>query len=269
MPSTGSFCVSSDGLNDNLNACADLVRRGDPERFMAAMAAPVAARKVLFPIYAFNVEVARAPWLTNEPMIAEMRLQWWRDALAEIREGGTIRRHEVVTPLAAILNSEAAGLLDQLIAVRRWDISSDAFKDEAHFTRYLDHTAGHLMLVAARALGPVEAAPILDAGYAHGLAGWLRAVPVLEQAGRVPLVDGRAEAVKALASEGLARLQRARAKRGSIPAAARPALLPLWQTAAILGRARRDPARVVGGRLDSAPVLSRLSLMARAASGRW
>jgi phytoene/squalene synthetase len=236
---------------------------------MAAMAAPVAARQVLFPIYAFNVEVSRAPWVTAEPMIAEMRLQWWRDALAEIRAGGTVRRHEVVTPLADILDAKGADLLDQLIEARRWDIYSDAFRDEAHFTEYLEHTAGHLMRVAARALGPVDAATLMNAGYAHGLAGWLRAVPALEQAGRVPMVDGRAEAVKTLAAGGLARLKSARAKRGQIATVARPALLPLWQTAAILSRARRDPARVVEGRLDSAPALSRLRLMARAASGRW
>jgi phytoene/squalene synthetase len=255
--------------NDDLNACADLVRRGDPERFLAAMAAPVEARKVLFPIYAFNVEVARAPWVTNEPMIAEMRLQWWRDALAEIREGGTIRRHEVVTPLAGLLDAEGADLLDQLIEARRWDINRDPFEDAAHFNRYLEHTAGHLMLVAARALGPVDAAIIRDAGYAHGLAGWLRAVPALERANRVPLIDGRAAAVKALAGEGLARLKHARGMRGSVSAAVRPALLPLWQTATILKRAWRDPARVAEGRLDSAPALSRLHLMARAATGFW
>ena len=40
----------------DLNACADLVRRADPDRFLAAMASPVAARSALFPIYAFNVE---------------------------------------------------------------------------------------------------------------------------------------------------------------------------------------------------------------------
>ena len=48
------------------------------------MAAPLAARQILFPLYAFNVEVARAPWVASEPMIGEMRLQWWRDVLEEI-----------------------------------------------------------------------------------------------------------------------------------------------------------------------------------------
>jgi phytoene/squalene synthetase len=62
-----------------LEACAALVERSDPDRFRVAMAAPPAAREVLFPLYAFNLEVARAPWATREPMLAEMRLQWWRD----------------------------------------------------------------------------------------------------------------------------------------------------------------------------------------------
>ncbi|MEO3413966.1 squalene/phytoene synthase family protein [Roseovarius sp. CAU 1744] len=253
----------------DLHACADLVRRADPERFMAAMAAPVAARAVLFPVYAFNVEVARAPWVTQEPMIAEMRLQWWRDALEEIRKGGTVRRHEVVTPLAEVLDAEGAGLLDALVAARRWDIYRDPFEDEAHFRDYLDKTAGNLMLAAARALGDAEEAVIRDAGFAQGLANWLRAIPALEQAGRVPLPDGRPDAVRVLAAEGLARLRRARASRAGVSAAARPALLPLWQSGGILSRAAARPGRVAQGALEPAPFLSRLMLMVRAGSGRW
>ena len=96
----------SDAFDDDIAACADAVSRGDPSRFRATMAAPAAARAVLFPVYAFNLEVARAPWVTNEPMIAEMRMQWWRDALDEIATGATVRRHMVATPLSRILDAE-------------------------------------------------------------------------------------------------------------------------------------------------------------------
>ena len=92
----------------SFDACAALVQKADRLRFRVAMAAPVAARGVLFPLYAFNVEVARAPWVTQEAMIAEMRLQWWRDALEEIGQGGRVRRHEVVDALAAVLDTEGA-----------------------------------------------------------------------------------------------------------------------------------------------------------------
>ena len=47
----------------SLQACANLVSRADPERFAAAMSAPLEARKVLLPIYAATAEVARAPLL--------------------------------------------------------------------------------------------------------------------------------------------------------------------------------------------------------------
>ncbi len=250
-------------FDDDLVACAQLVERADPDRFAAAMAAPVAARARLFPIYAFNVEASRAPWVTQETMIAEMRLQWWRDALEEIRAGGTVRRHEVVTPLAQVLDGESAELLDRGLAARRWDIYRDPFEDEAHFHRYIEDTGGSLMLAAARALGPCDADAACDLGYAAGLAAYLRAVPELESRGRIPLVDGRVDAVRDLALGGLARLKRAR--QGRVPAAA---ALAAWQAGPILRLAARHPQRVAGGQLHLDPLRQRLRLMWQAATGR-
>ena len=109
----------------SVQACADIVAKGDPDRFAAAMAAPVEARKVLFPLYAFNVEVARAPWVTSEPMIGEMRLQWWRDALEEIATEKPVRKHEVASQLADILSPDMAARLDALVVARRWDLYKD------------------------------------------------------------------------------------------------------------------------------------------------
>ncbi|WP_417728011.1 squalene/phytoene synthase family protein [Roseovarius sp.] len=256
-------------FDTDLIACGDIVRRADPDRFQAAMAAPVAARAVLFPMYAFNVEVARAPWLTAEPMIAEMRLQWWRDALDEIAAGGLVRRHEVVTPLAHVLDAAGAALLAELIEARRWDINRDPFEDESDFVGYIEATSGNLMQAAARALGNAEPQVIQDAGFALGLANWLRAIPALEAAGRKPLVDGRPEAVRALASEGLKRLRRARARRAEVSRKAGAALLPLWLAGPVLRRVARDPRAVAEGRLGLAPARGRLTLLASSITGRW
>ncbi len=272
MRSTGNCCTTSCPVNDDLNACADLVRRADPARFRAAMAAPVAARQVLFPLYAFNVEVARAPWLTREPMIAEMRLQWWRDALEEIAAGATgatVRRHEVVTPLAGVLDAQDAALLDGLIAARRWDIYRDPFEDEAHFASYLDRTAGHLMWVGARKLGQADEGVVRKAAHAQGLANWLRAIPRLEAAGRVPLLDGRPEAVRDLARDGLARLSEARRNRARVSRAARPALLPLCEAGGVLHHAARRPGDVSAGALEPSALRTSTALILRTLTGRW
>ena len=253
-------------MTNDLHNCAALVERADPDRFRAAMAAPASARAVLFPLYAFNVEVSRAPWVTAEAMIAEMRLQWWRDALAEIAAGGAVRRHEVVTPLAKVLTPEVAQLLDGFVEVRRWDIYSEPFEDQAHFDDYLNQTGGMFF----KALCIASAVPDQGAesfGRAVAIANWLRAIPELEQRGRIPLLDGSPAGVKALAQSGLDALRQAR--RAGVDRKARPALLAGWQAGALLRQAAVDPGRVAEGTLGQSEARRKLTLMARAATGRW
>ena len=91
-------------FDDDILACARMVQRGDIVRFRSVMAAPLYARPTLFSIYAFNLETSRAPWVSKEPAIAEIRLQWWYDALEEISKKQSLRRHEVVSPLSKILS---------------------------------------------------------------------------------------------------------------------------------------------------------------------
>lgn len=249
----------------SLQACAEITRKGDPDRFLSAMAADPVKRAVLFPIYAFNVEVARAPWVTEEPMIAEMRLQWWRDALAEIAKGSAASKHEVVSELAHVIDQTGADLLGRLIDARRWDIYREAFQDDDHFHEYLDATAGGLMLVAARALGAEFGhQAIRDYGAAAGLASWFRAVPELEMRGRLPLVDGRRDAVARLASN--ARMQ-LKSTCKSIPKIARPATRSGWQADRTLRSAAANPAVVTDGRLHSSEFHKKTTLIWRILRG--
>ncbi len=250
---------------------AETLRRGDPDRFLALMAAPVGARAKLLPLYAFNLEVARAPWLTAEPMIAEMRLQWWRDAVDEIGQGAQPRAHEVVLPLADLVPPVPPALLDDLIEARRWDIYKEPFADHAAFLAHLDRTGGNLMWAAALALGaPPEAeAPVRDIARAGALAAWLRAVPELEARGRYPLPDGRPEAIAALAREGLGWVAKARKARAALPREVVPALYPAWQAAPLLNQAAAEPMRVADGALGQSEFARRARLLWQAVTGRW
>ncbi|MEM9795848.1 MAG: squalene/phytoene synthase family protein [Pseudomonadota bacterium] len=227
----------------DIAACADLVRRGDPARFRAVMAAPVAMRRMLFPLYAFNIEVARAPWVTKEPMIAEMRLQWWRDALGEIAGEGAVRRHEVVTPLAAVLDVAGARALDDLVAARRSDIEGLRPGTEAELTRYLDRTSGTLLWTAARLSDATDEAAARAAGRAHGIAAWLTAGPDLVARGRQPLPPGDPDArIREIAETGLVALDRFRAAK--MPRAARAVFLVLSDVEALLRAFRTVPGEI-------------------------
>ncbi|WP_233252511.1 squalene/phytoene synthase family protein [Maritimibacter sp. 55A14] len=257
----------------DFDACAELVERGDPDRFLSVMTAPPARRGALMALYAFNIEVSRAPWVTAEPMIAEMRLQWWHDALEEIAAGASPRAHEVVTPLAEVVAEHGlpVAALSGLVAARRGDIYPDPPADRAAFDAYLDATSGNLMWLAAKVLGaaPEAEAPVRDFAYGAGLAAYLRAVPELEARGQRPLPDGREIAVADLAGEGLARIAAARRARGRVGRAAIPALLAGWRADATLRAARRDPNRVKSGRLTEPEAQRRLSLFLRSLTGRW
>jgi phytoene/squalene synthetase len=186
---------------------------------------------------------------------------------------GRGRAHDVAEPLAALIaaGDVPAPPLAELVEARRWDAHRDAFADEAALLRYLDDTGGGLMWAAAVVLGagPRAEQPVRDIGRAAALANWLMAVPALEASGRIPLVDGRAQAVAALARDGLGWLARARAARADIPARAAPALLTGWRTGAILRQAAAEPGRVVAGALVQSEFARRGSLLLRSLTGRW
>ena len=248
----------------SLSACAAIVQRADPDRFLACMAAPVAVRARLFPLFAFNVEVARAPWVTREPLIAQMRLQWWQDAIEEIAAGKPPRQHEVVGPLAAAMEGLPVAPFKALIAARQWEVYDAPFADDAAFMAHLEDTSGGLMWLACGARGPE--ALIRGVGVAHGIASWLTAAPELAARGRVPLVDDSDAALRGLAQRGLDLLAAARGV-GFGPTV--PALRTAWRSTALLRQVLADPGRVAAGSLGTSEFQRRASLMARAFTGRW
>lgn len=257
----------------SLDACADLVQRGDPDRFLATMVAPVTARAQLFPLYGFNLEVARAPWVTEEPMIAEMRLQWWRDTVEAMDAGGAVRAHEVAAPLAGVVREAGLSLpvMDRLIAARRWDAYREAFADQDAMDAYLEDTGAGLMWLAAQALGAGPEVELVarDAGWATGLAGFLKAVPDLEARGRIPLVDGRPGAVADLARRGLERWAGARRARRLVPRTVAPAFYPGWQTEGLLRQVMREPERVSEGRMGLSEFSRRGRILWLSLRGTW
>lgn len=240
----------------SLQAMADIVAKGDPDRFDACMAAPVATRTALFPIYAFNVEVSRATWAVSEPVIGEMRLQWLQDALDDIANGKVSRKHEVITALADVLDGQGAQILDQLVQARWRDLHSKPFRDVGQFREYLDATGGTLMWVAARALGGEDEAAYRTLGRISGLANFLLAVPRLAARVGRPLPDGGSATVRTLAGDALAELRSLR-----LPKAGRAASLASWRAGTILRRAAAAPDRVVNGTLPESEFRRRLSLI--------
>ncbi len=123
-----------------------MVRRADPDRFLTALFAPAAKREALFTLYAFNHEIARAREATTEPMMALIRLQWWREVVE-----GARKAHEVATPLSALLGS---GVLDPADLISMLDAREATELDTvASWRAWLLAGPGALAAAAAATIG--------------------------------------------------------------------------------------------------------------------
>lgn len=165
--------------------CARLVRAADPDRYAAALFAPGRRRPGLFALYAFALEVAKTRETVSEPMLGEIRLQWWHETLDGITQGEG-SRHPVAKALEAAVRTHDLPMSDlhALIDARTVDLTLESvpLADEAALEDYAATTAGQLILLAdwilhRRALTPEIAAAARAAGCAWAFTGLLRALP--------------------------------------------------------------------------------------------
>ncbi len=261
-------------MTEDEKNCAELLRVQDPDRFLSAMTADGETRAALMVVYAFSLEISRAPWATQEPMLAEMRLQWWLDQVADIYEKGQVAPHMVMTPLLALVQKHDLPrvVLDDMINALQWMIYHEPHADQAALDRFINDTAGGVLRLAVQVSGgPLpDLQALAQLGYARGMAAWFRAVPALENYGRgAPLVDRSAEGVRLLAQEALAADVQARKMLKTVDKRLLPALRGGWMAPSVLGKTIKDPDLVFHGGLEPAEGISRLSLMWKTATGRF
>lgn len=229
---------------------------------MAALYAPSAAREALCSLVAFRHEVAKTAYVVSEPMLGEIRLQWWDEAIAQIfADPARAPRHEVVQPLAEAVF--AFGLRESdfhdLIAAHRAALYPVEAADGAALRAHLGGLERPLLALSTAVLGGSLPDAEQAAAEILGLAGWCRrlsedraerrlVVPAAEMAAHgldmVKLIDFQPgpefdALVADLARAGLARLAAVRPRR-----ALRPAFLPVVAARRTLSMlaARRHPA---------------------------
>jgi phytoene synthase len=270
-----------------LSPAATLVRQLDPDLFHAALFAPEPVRERLMVLYAYDIELSKAALSTAEPLIAQMRLQWWRDLVDGIGAGEPPRHHEVAGPLHGLLGDHPLPAGDLALLVDAREIELDGPLDADRFAEWVDGRFGALTRLAAHLLvgeNPAARRAATAVGYAMGVAFALRTAVTLAAAANLFLLPGlapedRAELARGrttdhtgaiahrLAGQALAQLAAARVERNAVPKVAVPALLPVWRAERVLKQARRpgfglqDNLAGQGGRA--------MAMAWRALRGRW
>lgn len=189
-------------------------RARDPDRYLAALLAPRALRSDLIALAAFSGELRRVLEVVREPLMGEIRLQWWRDALTIL-----VRRENTGNPIADALgagiaqHSSLASDLDAAIAGRTRELLQAG---DAHAGREgVVNAEASLFSGALRILGAQSAparAVCAQAGMAYGTTvalatGRLRDVPeetalVMQKEAHASLAAAR-EAVRGLGPRAL------------------------------------------------------------------
>jgi NADH dehydrogenase [ubiquinone] 1 alpha subcomplex assembly factor 6 len=174
---------------DRLSPVAALVRRHDRDRYQTVLFAPAARREALFALYAFNYEIARVRESVTEPMLGQIRLQWWRENIAAAFEGGPVRHHPIVEALTGSIRElpMTRDHFDRLINARETDLDDQPPASLQTLEDYAEATSARLIYLALEVLGVHNSAAgeaAQDVGIAYALAGLLRAMAFHARAGR-------------------------------------------------------------------------------------
>jgi len=212
--------------------CESVLRESDRDGWLACLFAPPPARAHLHAIHAFALDVAGVRTKVSQPILGEMRLRWWADAIEAggVSEAGAgARAHPIADALLdtierfSLPRHEFVALLD----AHGFDLYDDPMPTMAELEAYCRATTARPMAWAAQILGAEAAGPaaraLEDAGVALGLVKVLRALPRQAAAGQCFIPADALARHGAAPQEIRARLgsEGVRAALGDIRAAAR------------------------------------------------
>lgn len=116
-----------DELARAFDHCTALVKDGNRDAYLASLFVPEPFRSDLMALHAYALELAGVRERVSEPLPGEVRLQWWRDVLADGGAAGgrghpvaralldvAGRRQLPVAPLVAMSEARIADLYDDL-----------------------------------------------------------------------------------------------------------------------------------------------------------
>ncbi|QNA86828.1 squalene/phytoene synthase family protein [Sphingomonas sp. So64.6b] len=147
----------------------------DPERLLALSYSPVSHRAGVTALFALDDTLAAILRTTREPLVGQMRLTWWHEALSKLDKEGA--------PAEPVLQALAAEVIPRGVPGARlaemidaWEVLLDPdTPDDATLERYA--TRGVILFAAAGTLlGTAPGDPIAPAGRGWALADLARNV---------------------------------------------------------------------------------------------
>ncbi|OBZ94223.1 phytoene synthase [Pararhizobium polonicum] len=276
------------------DACLPALRDSDRDRYLACLLSPQDKRGPLSALYAFHAEIARIRDLVREPLPGEIRLQWWRDVLAD-PGGASGEGHPLAEALLACIRRHElpVSVLEDMIDARIFDLYDDPMENRSSLEGYAGETASALIQLASLILDPAHAPQSASAaghaGVAQTIAGLLLLLPLHRRRGQVyfpaellaatgldrdAFLSGKDEqavtlAIRAFAGLGRDHLAKARAASDAISPMNRSAFTTLALAEPVFDRAERAGSKLFDQSIVPSQWRRQWWMWKAARSGRW
>ena len=267
-----SACAyTCDPVAQAIGECTRLVKAENLDAWLSVLLAPAAARPALLTIWALVAETARLPWRLHEPLLARLRMEFWREAVLGEGEGATqpllrlwppaLPREDMGEALAH-LSLLADGALDAPGQAATW--AEETFAPLFRTLLAAVTVSRDGMRIDEHAAAAPEA-PLRALARAYGLGFLLRRAAFPRSSTPAPLLSGElaeedaARALVAMSMQAHAEARRHRWPRRQLAALWPATLMQLW-----LARAEQVP----GFPMKPAPMLSQAARQWRLL-GRW
>lgn len=265
----------------------DLARSHEYDRYLSALLGPRKPREALIVLAAFAAEVSRIPHMVSEPMMAAVRLQWWRDRLQEIGRNKIV---PVEPPLLHLLATVVVshrlpvGLLSGMIDACDCEVDVEPLSSRDDVRGFLVKFEAAQFMLAARIAACEKAGQardlLTDAGLAYGYSRLIEQYAWRSKGAQTFLPRDVMKADSAgtgrlarefFAGEAEAAFERCRAAQWQLPPVIRPlmqnVLRPLAVVEPILAIARQRGI-ASGGGFPLSPFSRAKSLLWTRLSGR-
>lgn len=287
-----------DGSPEHADYCAALLRERNIDRYLATLFLPSVVRHDVYALYAFDAEISNIRAMIKEPMMGEIRLQWWRDIVGGDR-AGEAENNPVAAELLRIITTNKLPPMgfDNYLKARVFDLYDDPMPDTGTFegyagetTSFLFHQTARIVLNSTDAATPTELADCAGhAGVAWTIVGVLKNLPihrarhqcyvsgdVLKKAGVVPEDYFSAEnnnqmisMIEELISEARRHQALFRSNFQNLPAALKPVFLPMCLVSPILARFGKVVEDAVHAPVDIAQWRKQIYLWSAARNGKY
>lgn len=263
------MAAAATGDEDGGEEIRQLAREVQYDRYLAALLSARRHRETLIVLAAFAGELQRIPFLASEPMMAAIRLQWWRDELMTAANGNVRRSgHHLCDALLDVAASHNLpfGLMQGMIDAAEVELDATPLADAGEVRQVLIKFDAALFELAGIVLGANASRNVWHAaGIAYGAADRVAEFRWRQRRG-LQVYTSREASSAAEAGELIdltkAAMDEMRARYGEFDTATRCALLPL---ATVVPRLRL--VAVSNEEAEAGPVA--LSHWARARAVLW